>query len=89
MSATNEGLSEKEMLGTLYLRYDRRLGAMLGDSAFADKLFEVVETFVSTHSPWLECSSTVRKVMEGGPDHSKVTFDEKFVPTVTYNGHCA
>jgi len=76
-----------EVLGILYVRYPLPLGPMLGDSAFADALFEHVERLVMEHSSWLECSSVVKKVVESGPEHSTVTFDEKFVPCLRYHGH--
>jgi len=76
-----------EVLGILYVRYHLPLGPMLGDSAFVDALFEHVERLVMEKSPWMECSSTVRKVAESGPDHSRVTFDDNFVPSLTYHGH--
>jgi len=87
MSESNGEPIRKEVLGILYIRFGTELGPMLGDSAFVDKLFEEVERFVMNHSPWLECSSTIRKVCEGGPAHSIVTFDSEFVPTLTYHGH--
>jgi len=87
MSESNGEPIGKEVLGILYIRYGTDLGPMLGDSAFTDKLFEEVERFVMNHSPWLECSSTIKRVAEGGPAHSIVTFDSDFVPTLTYRGH--
>jgi len=87
MSIDNGDPIHMEVLGILYVRAHLPLGPLLGDSAFVDALFEHVERLVMEHSSWLECSSTVRKVAESGPDHSTVTFDENFVPSLTYHGH--
>jgi len=87
MFENNGGEERKEVLGTLYIRVPLPLGPMLGDSAFVDALFEHVERLVMQHGSWLECSSTIRKLAESGPDHSTVTFDRNFVPCLKYHGH--
>lgn len=79
--------SEMEVLGILYVRYKARLGPMLGDSAFTETLFARTVQTVKSKSPWLECSFSVRRVAESGPEYRRISFDNNFVPTLTFTGH--
>jgi len=78
---------DMEVLGILYVRYKVGLGPMLGDTAFTETLFARTAQIVKSKSSWLECTFSVRHVPEGGPPYRRLTFDNDFRPTLTFNGH--